>query len=92
VAKEVTKSFEAVAAGNGRKPRALVNSDGDAVESTQETIRVLKDLINGRGRKDRDEEDELEEGTALMAGRRKEAVQKSLRGALKGGLFLGGRV
>lgn len=83
----VKKSLEGIQGGNG-KGKTLVNSGAGPVESTQETLKVLKDLLGTGGEKGQEEPGK---DSGLQNTKRQEAVRKSLSEAMSpGGIF--GRV
>jgi len=81
----VKKSLEGIQGGNG-KGKTLVNSGTGPVESTQETLRVLKDLLGAGGEKGQEESKD----SGLQNTKRQEQVRKSLGEAMgQGGIFTG---
>lgn len=82
----VKKSLEGIQGGNG-KGKTLENSGAGPVESTQETLRVLKDLLGASGAKG---QEEPEKDSGLQNTKRQEQVRKSLGEAMgQGGIFSG---
>lgn len=82
----VKKSLEGIQGGNG-KGKTLVNSGAGPVESTQETLKVLKDLLGTGGEKGQEEPGK---DSGLQNTKRQEAVRKSLSEAMgQGGIFTG---
>ncbi len=82
----VKKSLEGLQGGNG-KGKTLANSGTGPVESTQETLKVLKDLLGASGEKGQEEPGK---DSGLQNTKRQEQVRKSLGEAMgQGGIFTG---
>ena len=82
----VKKSLEGIQGGNG-KGKTLVNSGTGPVESMQDTLKVLKDMIGAGGVK---EQEESQKDVGLRNTKRQELVRKNLGQAMgQGGIFTG---